>query len=76
MMLNTHTQYARKIKHMQLGLILNIFLSLLRAGLPSKVNYANSFSQALGIEKVFVRTDLRPQAKLMRANIAASYDRS
>ena len=76
MMVNTYTQYARKIKIVQLGLVLNFCLSLLCAGLPGKVAYSNSFSQALGIEKVLVRTDFRPQTQLMHAYIATSYDRS
>ena len=42
MMLNTHTQYTRKIKNVQLGLVLNMCLSLLCAGLPGKVAYPNS----------------------------------
>jgi hypothetical protein len=74
MMLDTLPQYTRKIKKAQLGLIIR--LSLLCAGVPGKVACANSLTQPLGIEKVFVRTDFRPVTQLIRANTAISYDRS
>lgn len=76
MMLNIHTQYTRKIRNVQLGLVLNMCLSLLCATLPGNLAYPNSFSQPLGIEKVFVGTDFRLQTQVIHPNIATSYKRS
>ena len=61
MKVNTDIQYTRKIKNVLLGLMLNISLSLLCADLPGKVAYSDSFSQAIGIEKVFVGIDFQPR---------------
>jgi hypothetical protein len=55
MMLDTLPQNTRKIKNAQLGLGLNICLSLLWAGVPGKVACVNSLTQRLGIDKGFIR---------------------
>jgi hypothetical protein len=58
-MLNILLQYTRKMQHAPLGIMLIICISLLCAGLPGKVTYANSFSQPLEVDKAFEGSDFR-----------------